>query len=88
MPHGSKVDPRLTKAVLEKLYGKYPNWCIAEVLGLKTQTIGVHAYKLGLCREKKRLIMVKDKTLRKLLVEVVRTKVEEIKRELYKQHES
>ena len=82
MPHGNKVNPKLTKAIIRELYGKYPNWAIAHALGLKPQTIGVHAYKLGLKIGKGKLRMVKDKTIRKLLLEVVKARVEEIKKRL------
>jgi len=82
MRHSYKVDPRITKAVIEKLYGRYPSWAIAQALGLKPQTIGVHAHKHGLANKKRGFMMVKNKTLRKLLLEVVKREVEKIKREL------
>jgi len=82
MPSSCKVNPKLTKAVVKELYGKYPAWAIGEVLGLKPQTICFKAYQLGLSRKERKLVMVKDKTLRKLLLEVVKAKVEEIKKRL------
>ena len=77
-----KVDPRITKAVVERLYGRYPIGVIGEVLGLKPQTISVYARKYGLANRKRGFIMVKDETLKKLLLEVVKREVEKIKREL------
>ena len=77
-----KVDPRITKAVVERLYGKYPSWAIAQALGLKPQTITVHAHNLGIGIGKGKCKVVKDETLRKLLLEVVKREVEKIKREL------
>ena len=77
-----KVDPRITKAVIERLYGRYPVRVIGEVLGLKPQTITMYAHKHGLANRKRGFMMVKNKTLRKLLLEVVKREVEKIKREL------
>jgi len=82
MQSSYKVNPKLTKAVVKELYGKYPAWAIAQALGLKPQTICFKAYQLGLSRKERKLVMVKDKTLRKLLLEVVKAKVEEIKKRL------
>jgi len=82
MPGSYKVNPKLTKAVVKELYGKYPSWAIAQALGLKPQTITVHAYKLGIGIGKGKYKVVKDKTIRKLLLEVVKAKVEEIKKRL------
>ena len=82
MRRNYKVDPRITKAVIERLYGKYPAWVIGEVLGLKPQTISAYAHKHGLANRKRGFMMVKNKTLRKLLLEVVKREVEKIKREL------
>ena len=82
MPSSYKVNPKLTKAVVKELYGKYPAWAIAQALGLKPQTIGVHAHKLGLTNRIRGFMSVKNETLRKLLLEVVKAKVEEIKKRL------
>ena len=82
MRRSYKVDPRITKAVIEKLYGRYPSWAIAQALGLKPQTITVHARNLGIGIGKGKYKVVLDKTLRKLLLEVVKAKVEEIKKRL------
>ena len=77
-----KVDPRITKAVIERLYGRYPSWAIAQALGLKQHIIFEHACKLGLTNRERGFMMVRNKTLRKLLLEVVKREVEKIKREL------
>ena len=77
-----KVDPRITKAVIERLYGRYPSWAIAQALGLKPQTIVVHARKLGIGIGKGKYKVVIDRTIRRLLLEVVKREVEKIKREL------
>ena len=82
MRRSYKVDPCITKAVIERLYGRYPAWVIGEVLGLKPQTIGVYARKYGLTNRERGFMMVRNKTLRKLLLEVVKREVEKIKREL------
>jgi len=82
MPSSYKVNPKLTKAVVKELYGKYPAWAIAQALGLKPQTIVVHAHKLGVGIGKGKYKVVLDKTLRKLLLEVVKAKVEEIRKRL------
>ena len=77
-----KVNPKLTKAVVKELYGKYPAWAIAQALGLKPPTITVCAYRLGIGIGRGKYRVVKDKTIRKLLLEVVKAKVEEIKKRL------
>jgi len=82
MRRNYKVNPKLTKAVIERLYGRYPSWAIAQALGLKPQTIVVHARKLGIGIGKGKYKVVIDRTIRRLLLEVVKREVEKIKREL------
>jgi len=79
---GYKVNPKLTKAVVRELYGKYPSWAIAQALGLKPQTIVVHAHNLGIGTGIGKYKTIKNKTIRKLLLEVVKAKVEDIKKRL------
>jgi len=82
MERMDEVNPRIVKAVLKRLYCKYPKRYIAEASGLKLSTVQKYINELKLNCNGKSVTRPKNNTLKELVYEIVKREVEKIKREL------
>ena len=82
MERMDEVNSRIVKAVLKRLYCKYPKRYIAEALGLKLGTVQKYINELKLNCNGKNVTRPKNNTLKEFVYEIVKREVEKIKREL------